>query len=98
VFPFSSPAFERRRRRSHKKESFFPEHKDAAAVNHCVLVLHRVARFFLVQDTKTRKNIPNEHKIIKNPKCSEKIPNGHKNINIFLSKDLQNLPKLRFLV
>jgi hypothetical protein len=33
----------------------------------------RVSRFFLARDTKTRKNVPNEHKIyqlgIKYPKC-----------------------------
>jgi hypothetical protein len=33
----------------------------------------RVARFFLVHDTKTGKNVPNEHKmyqmVIKYPKC-----------------------------
>jgi hypothetical protein len=34
------------------------------------LVPVRVARFFLVQDTKTGKNIPNDHKIY--------LPNAHK--------------------
>jgi hypothetical protein len=31
---------------------------------------HKIARFFLVRDTKTEKNVPNEHKmVIKYPKC-----------------------------
>jgi hypothetical protein len=60
----------------------------------------RVARFFLVRDTKTGKNtkltqnIPNGHKIhemsVKYSKC--------KKIHIFQSKALKNLPKLGFLV
>jgi hypothetical protein len=42
----------------------------------------RVARFFLVQNTKTGQNVPNKHKMnqmaIKYPKCLQNIPNGHK--------------------
>jgi hypothetical protein len=38
--------------------------------NLVTLVVGSVARFFLVQNTKTGKNIPNDHKI--------HIPNGHK--------------------
>jgi hypothetical protein len=45
-------------------------------------LLTRVARFFLVHDTKTGKNVPNEHKmyqmVIKYPKWLQNIPNGHK--------------------
>jgi hypothetical protein len=37
------------------------------------IVRTRVARFFLVHDTKTRENVPNEHKmypmVIKYPEC-----------------------------
>jgi hypothetical protein len=44
----------------------------------------RVARFFLVHDTKTGKDVPvpNEHKVyqmvIKYPQYPYNIPNGHK--------------------
>jgi hypothetical protein len=42
----------------------------------------RVARFVLVYDTKTGKNVPNEQQmyqmVIKYPKCQSNIPNGHK--------------------
>jgi hypothetical protein len=39
----------------------------------------RVARFFLVHDTKAGKNVPNEYKmVIKYPKHPLNIPNGHK--------------------
>jgi hypothetical protein len=37
------------------------------------LIVSRVARFYIARDTKTRKNVPNEHKmyqmVIKYPKC-----------------------------
>jgi hypothetical protein len=42
----------------------------------------RVARFFLVRDSKTGKNVPNEHKMYQNShqisQMSVKIPNTHK--------------------
>jgi hypothetical protein len=62
----------------------------------------RVARFFLVENTKTGKNIPNYHIITKWP---QNISDGRKidqivikYTKIFHSKTLQNLPKLGFLV
>jgi hypothetical protein len=62
----------------------------------------RVARFFILHDTKMGKNVPNEHKtyqmFIKYPKSLENITNGHKIYKKFQSKGLQNLPKLGFLV
>jgi hypothetical protein len=62
----------------------------------------RVARFFLVLDTKNRKNVPIEHKLYqmakKFPNLSKIFPMAIKYINIFQSKGLQNLPKLGFLV
>jgi hypothetical protein len=43
------------------------------------------------------EKVPNEHKmyqmVIKYPECPWYIPNGHKYINIFQSKNLQNLPQ-----
>jgi hypothetical protein len=61
----------------------------------------RVARFFLVQYSKTGKNIPNDHKInpkaIKYTKWLSNIPNGKKYTNIFHSKALRNTPNLGFL-
>jgi hypothetical protein len=62
----------------------------------------RVARFFLVHDTKTGKNVPDEYKMYQmNTKCTkwaQNIPNRHKifqmaikYINIFQTKALQNL-------
>jgi hypothetical protein len=48
------------------------------------------------------KNVPNEHKmyqmVIKYPKCHKIFQMDINYINIFQSKALQNLPKLRFLV
>jgi hypothetical protein len=63
----------------------------------------RVARFLLVHDTQTGKNVPNEYKmyqmVTKYPTSPQKIPNGNKiYTNIFQSKALQNRPKLGFLV
>jgi hypothetical protein len=65
------------------------------------VIRFRVARFFMVHDNKTGKNVPNEHKCTK---WSLNIPNVQnysewpkKYINIFHSKALQNLPKLVFL-
>jgi hypothetical protein len=62
----------------------------------------RVARFFLTQNTKTVKNLPNYHNITK---WTQSVPNGRKMdqvstkyANIFYSKTLQNLPKFGFLV
>jgi hypothetical protein len=44
--------------------------------------MSRVARFFLVHDTKNGKNVPNGNKmyqiLIKYPKCQLNIPKGHK--------------------
>jgi hypothetical protein len=51
-------------------------------------VKSRVARFFLVQNTKTWKNIPHDHKIFP---MAVKRPNGHKIYQYF---PLQNPPKL----
>jgi hypothetical protein len=65
-------------------------------------VVFRVARFFLVHATKTGKMYQMRTKCTQ---CSKNIPNLHKifqmaikYINIFLSKALQNVPKLGFLV
>jgi hypothetical protein len=63
----------------------------------------RVARFFLVHDTKTGKKVtngtqivPNSHKI---SQMSVKYSKWPKNISTFSNfKALQNLPKLGFLV
>jgi hypothetical protein len=61
-----------------------------------VVGMSRVDRFFLVQHTKTGKNIP---------KLLQNIPNGSEIdrmaipfTNIFHCKKLQNLPKFGFLV
>jgi hypothetical protein len=44
---------------------------------HLVTLVGRVARFFMVHDTKTGKNVSNER--VKNiPKWPQNIPNGHK--------------------
>jgi hypothetical protein len=62
----------------------------------------RVARFFLVQNTKTGKNIPNYHKLyqisIKYNKDHKMDQVSIKYINMFQCKTLQNLPKFGFLV
>jgi hypothetical protein len=46
------------------------------------LVATRVARFFLSHETKTGKNVPNEHKmyqmVIKYPKCHQNVSNSCK--------------------
>jgi hypothetical protein len=46
------------------------------------IVRNRVARFFLLHDTKTGKNVPNEPKmyqmVIKYPKSPQTFPNSHK--------------------
>jgi hypothetical protein len=61
-----------------------------------------VARFFLVHDTKTGKNAPNEHKmyqmVIKYFNAYKIFQMAIKYINIFQSQAIQNLPKLGFLV
>jgi hypothetical protein len=66
------------------------------------VTVSRVARFFLIQYTKTWENIPNYHNITKWP-CD--IPNDRKIFQmaitctiIFYSKAIQNLPQLEFLV
>jgi hypothetical protein len=60
----------------------------------------RVARFFLVHDTNTGKNVPNEHKInkmfIKN--ICKILQMAIKYINNLQSMALLNLPKEVFLV
>jgi hypothetical protein len=70
----------------------------------------RVDRFFLVHDTKTGKNVPNEYKMyqmaIKYRQSPLNIPNCHistflclnrcRYINNFKDKAIQNLPKLGF--
>jgi hypothetical protein len=62
----------------------------------------RVARFFLVQNTKTGKNIPNYHELyqisIKYNKDHKMDQVSIKYINMFQCKTLQNLPKFGFLV
>jgi hypothetical protein len=62
--------------------------------NHPTDLVHRNARFFLVQTYQKGKNIPKDHK---------QKPNGHtlyqmsiKYTHIFHSKTLQNIPKLEF--
>jgi hypothetical protein len=62
----------------------------------------RVARFFLVYDTKTGKKYQMKTHC---SKWSQNIPNGHKiflmaikYINIFQSETLKMIPKLGFLV
>jgi hypothetical protein len=57
--------------------------------------LIRVARFFLVQQTKKGKNIPNYHKIYQ---MSVKRPKVHKIYQHLPLQDPQNLPKFGFLV
>jgi hypothetical protein len=61
-----------------------------------------VARFFLVQQIKTGKNIPNDDKNTKLPKHKPndcKIDHiAIKYANIFHYKALHNLPKVEFLV
>jgi hypothetical protein len=61
--------------------------------------MDRVARFFLAQHTKTKKNLPNDHKIsqIANTytKWTENLPNGHK---IYQHLLLQDPPKLTQIV
>jgi hypothetical protein len=48
----------------------------------------RVARFFLLHDTKTVKNVQNEYKmyqmVMKYPKLPNIIPNGHKMYKHFI--------------
>jgi hypothetical protein len=60
----------------------------------------RVARFVLVQDTQTGKNIPNGHKIyqiaINYFQQQKKRPNVNNYAKIFHCKNLQNLPKFWF--
>jgi hypothetical protein len=62
----------------------------------------RVARFVLVQNTKTGKNIPNYHELyqmsIKYKKDRKMDQVSIKYANIFHCKTLQNLPKFGFLV
>jgi hypothetical protein len=63
------------------------------------LMHNTVARFFLVQNTKTGKNIPNYHKIYQSVSNGRKIDQMViKYTKIAHSKTLQNLPKLGFLV
>jgi hypothetical protein len=66
-------------------------------------VLTGVARFFFIQYTKTRENIPNY--ILQHYQMAIKIPNGCKIFqmtikytSIFHSKAFQNLPRLEILV
>jgi hypothetical protein len=58
----------------------------------------RVTRFFLVQHTKTGKNIPNNHKLFqidtKYTKWPQKKPNGHK---IYQHLPFQDPPKFKFI-
>jgi hypothetical protein len=55
------------------KTSLFGSRSASVSLPRGRLTLIRVARFFLVHDTKTGKNLPNEHKTyqmdIKYPKC-----------------------------
>jgi hypothetical protein len=52
----------------------------------------------LVHDTKTGKNVPNEHKKYQmiSSQMSVNIPNGHKIYHFFLPKALQNFPNWDF--
>jgi hypothetical protein len=58
------------------------------------LLIRRVAIFFLVQNTKTGENIPNDHKIyqmaLKFFQWPQNTPNGHK---IYQDFSLQDPPK-----
>jgi hypothetical protein len=57
----------------------------------------RVARFFLLQLTKTGENVPNDHRL-HIPQC-HKIYQGAVTYSSFIySEALENLPKLDFLV
>jgi hypothetical protein len=62
----------------------------------------RVARFFLVQNTKMGKNVPNYHELyqlsIKYNKYCKIDQVTIKYTNIFHCKNLQKLPKFGFLV
>jgi hypothetical protein len=64
-----------------RNSPFPPTHKMCPSGLLLLLPL-RVARFFLVHNTKTGKNVPNKRKmlqmVIKYPKCRSNIPNGHK--------------------
>jgi hypothetical protein len=67
-------------------------HETVAAGTEKLSIPHfttRVARFFLLQNTNTGKNIPNYRKI---------YPMAIEYSKIFHSNTLQNLPKLGFLV
>jgi hypothetical protein len=59
---------------------------------------NRVASFFLVHDPE--KSVPNEQKMYQMVICnrSQIFQKAVKYINIFQSKALKNLPKLRFFV
>jgi hypothetical protein len=65
-------------------------------------VVNGVARFFLVQNTKTGKNVPNYHELFQMPinitKNRKMDQVSIKYTNIFQYKTLPNLPKFRFLV
>jgi hypothetical protein len=62
------------------------------------VVLHRVARFFFVQNTKAGKNLPKDHKInqmgMKHTKWLLNIPNGSKIYQMVVkyTKRLKNIP------
>jgi hypothetical protein len=62
----------------------------------------RVARFFLLQHTKTGKNRQNNQKMcqmtIKYTKWLQNKPHGHKLYNIFHCRTLHNFPEFGFLV
>jgi hypothetical protein len=63
--------------------------KSLFSASECNCVGNRVARYYLVHDTKTVKNVPNEHKmypmVIKYPRCLQTIPKGHKVHRHFLT-------------
>jgi hypothetical protein len=63
-------------------------------------IVTRVARFFLLQQTKIRKNVPNDHKMYQIGceicRIAGKLTEWPQ--NIFHCKTLQNRPKLGFLV
>jgi hypothetical protein len=76
---------------------------DVCLCFHTKQFMYRVARFFLVQHTKTGKNIPNYQ--IRYPQSGQKGTHGRKILQtakkitkIVHPKALQNLPKLGFLV
>jgi hypothetical protein len=77
--------------------------KKARKLLFLLMIVLRVARFFLAQCTKIGENIPNRTKLSNGPNTD--LPNDSSifqmatdYINLLHSKAVQNLPKLGFLV